>query len=165
MDFLQDPAAFIVNACKYKASAFSQPNFAFHTILQHMNELSAKNPKIDLSSLLSVVSGAEPIRLDVVRSFIEKFYPFGLDPKAFSSGYGQAEHMTITGKGEHFIFKDPYAAFKFVKSPIIPISCIKKKLQPSIAIIGNNLLHFRNSFKRRWAFRIVYGVLPYETGV
>jgi acyl-coenzyme A synthetase/AMP-(fatty) acid ligase len=136
LDFLRDPISFLVYLSKYRVNYYTQPNFAYHLLSQQVAEAATKVPKIDLSSLQSTVSGAEPIRADTVRQFMENYFQFGFDPKAFISGYGQAEHMIAVLRGDHMIYRDPFAANRFVRLPIIPASCTKKKQQPAIAIIG-----------------------------
>ena len=90
-DFIQRPALWLETISKYRGSASSAPNFAYEYCLRPGKVPQATLEHLDLSSLRFLMNAAEPVRGHVCRAFLEKFEPYGLDPKAFFSAYGLAE--------------------------------------------------------------------------
>lgn len=74
---------------KEKGTLTCLPNFAYNVLAEkiHDDELN----QISLESLRAVVNGAEPIRHDSHKKFVEKFKNYGFNPLALSCLYGMAE--------------------------------------------------------------------------
>lgn len=74
---------------KEKGTLTCLPNFAYNVLAEkiHDDELN----EISLESLRAVINGAEPIRHDSHKKFIEKFKNYGFSPLALSCLYGMAE--------------------------------------------------------------------------
>jgi fatty acid CoA ligase FadD32 len=66
------------------------PNFAFeHAALRGVPKEG--DPPLDLSSVLAILNGAEPISQSSMNRFIEAFAPYGLSPNVIKPSYGLAE--------------------------------------------------------------------------
>ncbi|MGB3695959.1 MAG: long-chain-fatty-acid--AMP ligase FadD32 [Gordonia sp. (in: high G+C Gram-positive bacteria)] len=65
------------------------PNFAYeHAALRG---LPAEGEKLDLSNVIGLINGSEPVTVSSMRKFNEAFAPYGLSPKAIKPCYGMAE--------------------------------------------------------------------------
>ena len=86
--FLAKPRQWLQIISDCGATMTTAPNFAYQSCLERIGpELSG----LDLSSVRSLMTGAEIIRADTCNAFQEKFAPFGLQPGAFVPCYGLAE--------------------------------------------------------------------------
>ncbi|HUF23358.1 MAG TPA: AMP-binding protein, partial [Vicinamibacterales bacterium] len=92
MDFIQRPALWLETITKYRGTASSAPNFAYEYCLRPDKLPEAALEQVDLSSLRFLMTAAEPVRAHVYRAFIEKFTPYGLNPRSVFSAYGLAEY-------------------------------------------------------------------------
>ena len=72
---------------KYKVTHTGGPNFFFNHCVDKIKE----NSDWDLSSLRAVYVSAEPVRLETLEKFAEKFQPSGFIKSMFTPGYGLAE--------------------------------------------------------------------------
>jgi 8-amino-7-oxononanoate synthase len=91
--FLQYPAAWLTLAAAERATSLVAPNFAY--------DLAARtvHPRLDLSSLDSVWTGAETIRPETIDRFEQAFRPRGFHPAAWIPCYGLAEcTLLATGR-------------------------------------------------------------------
>jgi len=89
ISFLKKPIRWFEVINKYKATITAAPNFAYELCINKVQIDS--NTQLDLSSLNLVLSGAEPIRSNVIKVFSEKFINIGLIPQAILPSYGLAE--------------------------------------------------------------------------
>ncbi|MFL6608516.1 MAG: amino acid adenylation domain-containing protein, partial [Pseudomonas sp.] len=94
------PAAFVMRPFRwlklisdYRARITGGPNFAFQLCIQRITE-EQKN-SLDLSSLEIAVNGAERIRPETLKSFVETFSGCGLKPHAMVPAYGMAESVLL----------------------------------------------------------------------
>jgi fatty-acyl-CoA synthase len=83
------PVLLLEAITKEKATMTCLPNFAYNVLSEkiHDDELC----DIHLESMRKIVNGAEPVRHDSHKKFIEKFSGYGLNPLALSCLYGMAE--------------------------------------------------------------------------
>ncbi|HEU0190385.1 MAG TPA: long-chain-fatty-acid--AMP ligase FadD32 [Mycobacterium sp.] len=66
------------------------PNFAFeHAALRGLPKEG--EPELDLSNVMAILNGSEPVSPASVRKFNEAFGPYGLSPDAIKPSYGLAE--------------------------------------------------------------------------
>ncbi|GMH32960.1 hypothetical protein BSKO_00794 [Bryopsis sp. KO-2023] len=94
--FLKDPLSWLIVLSKYKVHNTGAPNFALARCIREWNKLPPeKRPQLDLSNLLSLNIGAEPIQERVLRQFASTFACVGLHPKALNPSYGLAEHVVF----------------------------------------------------------------------
>jgi acyl-CoA synthetase (AMP-forming)/AMP-acid ligase II len=65
------------------------PNFAYELCVRRIEDRDLEG--VDLSSWRIAFNGAEPVSPDTITRFIERFAPYGLDPRAVTPVYGLAE--------------------------------------------------------------------------
>jgi fatty acid CoA ligase FadD32 len=66
------------------------PNFAFeHAAARGLPKEG--DPELDLSNVLAILNGAEPVSQASMRKFTEAFAPYGLSPNVIKPSYGLAE--------------------------------------------------------------------------
>jgi fatty acid CoA ligase FadD32 len=66
------------------------PNFAFeHAAARGLPKEG--DPELDLSNVLAILNGAEPVSQSSMRKFHEAFAPYGLSPTVIKPSYGLAE--------------------------------------------------------------------------
>ena len=100
LDFLRRPAVWLEAVTAFRATITTAPNFAFDYCLCEDKVPADALAQFDLSSLKQVVNAAEPVRAQSVSAFLERYAPSGLDPSAFTSAFGLAEHtLCVTGGG------------------------------------------------------------------
>ncbi|OQR94824.1 fatty-acid-CoA ligase [Achlya hypogyna] len=103
--FIKDPALWMRTVSKYKGTHVCAPNFGY--ALAARKTTKAAVAKLDLRSLKQCICAAEPIRVESLEAFTEKFLPAGFDPKTFNCGYGLAEvTLVVTGQDPH-VRQDP----------------------------------------------------------
>ncbi|MBS0156099.1 MAG: SDR family NAD(P)-dependent oxidoreductase, partial [Nitrospira sp.] len=94
------PAAFVFRPYRwlkalsdYRARITGAPNFAYDLCVNKITEVQKQS--LDLSALKYALNGAEPIRPDTLRRFVEAFAPCGLRPEALTPVYGLAESTLL----------------------------------------------------------------------
>ncbi|OQR97825.1 fatty-acid-CoA ligase, partial [Thraustotheca clavata] len=98
--FIKDPSLWMRTASKYKGTHVCAPNFGY--ALAARKTTKAQVAKLDLSHLKQCICAAEPIRVESLEAFTEKFLPAGFNPKTFNCGYGLAEvTLVVTGQDPH----------------------------------------------------------------
>ncbi|HZA11006.1 long-chain-fatty-acid--AMP ligase FadD32 [Mycobacterium sp.] len=79
------------------------PNFAFeHAATRGLPKEG--DPPLDLSNVLAILNGAEPVSKASMKKFTDAFAPYGLNPNAIKPSYGLAEATLFVST------TDPYAA-------------------------------------------------------
>jgi thioester reductase-like protein len=91
-DFLKRPSAWLRLISDVRATQTPAPNFALEYCLREDKLPDAELAGIDLSSVDSMVIGAEPLRAKTFARFRERFAPYGLRPDAVTGAYGLAEN-------------------------------------------------------------------------
>ncbi|GAA3130872.1 fatty acyl-AMP ligase [Planomonospora alba] len=91
-----DPVAFVMHPVRWlrMLSEFDDvftggPNFAYEYTASRVTE--EEKAALDLSGVVVMLNGAEPLRAGTVRHFSEAFASCGLRPEAHTPGYGLAE--------------------------------------------------------------------------
>lgn len=95
LDFLKRPSSWLRLISEVGATHTPAPNFALEYCLRQDKLPDAELAGIDLSSLDSIVVGAEPLRARTFARFRERFAPYGLRPEALTGAYGMAEATLI----------------------------------------------------------------------
>jgi acyl-CoA synthetase (AMP-forming)/AMP-acid ligase II len=88
-DFLRRPAFWLECVGRHRATISVAPQFAFNLCLRKIKP--ADLPHVDLSRLRVLMNGAEPIHVDGVRAFEERFAAIGLRRGVVTPCYGLAE--------------------------------------------------------------------------
>jgi 7-keto-8-aminopelargonate synthetase-like enzyme/acyl-CoA synthetase (AMP-forming)/AMP-acid ligase II/acyl carrier protein len=98
ISFIKNPSIWMQTVSKYKATHICAPNFGYALVARKMSDAQAS--QLDLSSLKQTICAAEPIRLESLMAFTQKFQTTsGFDPKTFNCGYGLAE-VTLVCTGQ-----------------------------------------------------------------
>lgn len=95
--FLEKPARWLEAITYYRGTMSAAPNFAFDLCIRKIDNDSFTN--LDLSSLQSVINGAEPIKAETINAFYEKFKAVGFRAEVMNPSYGLAEntlHVSTT---------------------------------------------------------------------
>ena len=87
--FVKDPAAWLRRISEFRGTYTVAPNFAFGYSARSVAPETL--PGVQLDSLKTVLNGAEPVDVDAVESFYEKFQPLGLRRGVVRPVYGLAE--------------------------------------------------------------------------
>ncbi|MFS8974799.1 AMP-binding protein [Cupriavidus necator] len=87
--FLARPERWLWAIHKYRGTLSGGPNFAYELCLRKLT--NADLAGLDLSSWRFAFNGAEPVSLQAMRAFMERFAPYGLRPQAAAPVYGLAE--------------------------------------------------------------------------
>ncbi len=87
--FVQHPLRWLLAISRYRATTTGAPNFALDLCVSKFSPQDAEG--LDLSSLLYIMTGAEPVRADSLERFTRTFAPYGLRPDVWRPCYGLAE--------------------------------------------------------------------------
>jgi amino acid adenylation domain-containing protein len=91
--FAQDPLLWLQLVTEHRGTLMPTPNFALDLCVRRIPEEAL--PGLDLSSVDTVVIGAEPIRPATVKAFLDRFSAAGLRAEAICPSYGLAEATLI----------------------------------------------------------------------
>jgi thioester reductase-like protein len=94
-DFLQRPSSWLRLISEVRATHSPAPNFALEYCLREDKLPASELDGVDLSSLESLVIGAEPLRAKSFTRFRERFAPYGLEPHALTGAHGLAENTLV----------------------------------------------------------------------
>lgn len=103
-DFLKRPSSWLRLISEARATQSPAPNFALEYCLRDDKLPASELAGVDLSSLKSMVIGAEPLRAKTFARFRERFAPYGLRPDAVTGAYGLAENtLAVTLQGRQTV--------------------------------------------------------------
>lgn len=95
VDFLARPSAWLRLISDVRATHSPAPNFALDYCLREDKLPTSELTGIDLSSLDSLVAGAEALRAKSFARFRQRFAAYGLRPDALTGAYGLAENTLV----------------------------------------------------------------------
>nr|WP_314533777.1 non-ribosomal peptide synthetase [uncultured Pseudomonas sp.] len=87
--FLGRPLRWLEALSEYGGTISGGPDFAYRLCSERVSESALE--RLDLSRWRVAYSGSEPIRLDTLERFAEKFASCGFTPQSFMASYGLAE--------------------------------------------------------------------------
>jgi acyl-CoA synthetase (AMP-forming)/AMP-acid ligase II len=87
--FLLRPRRWLEAVTQYRATITVAPNFGYAYAVKRVPEKARAG--LDLSSIRIALSGAEPVNIGTIRSFIDAFQSYGFCPDAIRPTYGLAE--------------------------------------------------------------------------
>jgi acyl-CoA synthetase (AMP-forming)/AMP-acid ligase II len=97
--FIKRPIRWLEAISRYRAAVTVAPNFAYDLCVEHSSP--AERAALDLSSLSTAMSGAEPVRETTLTAFADAFAPAGFRPEAFLPVYGLAEAtLLVSGRSD-----------------------------------------------------------------
>lgn len=91
--FAQRPARWIEAINHFRITHTAGPDFGYRSAAAGISQEQLAT--LDLSCLVSAVSGAEPVRMDTMEEFAIKFAPAGFQRRAFCPGWGLAEAACV----------------------------------------------------------------------
>jgi len=91
--FLARPQGWLRAIHRFHGTISAAPNFAFELCLSKIDDADLKG--LDLSSLRFLGNGAEPVSVDTLRRFIDRFATYGFRPDAMAPVYGLAENAVV----------------------------------------------------------------------
>jgi 1-acyl-sn-glycerol-3-phosphate acyltransferase len=89
LSFLVRPESWLWAIHRFHATFSASPNFGFELCLNKIADADLKG--LDLSSLRMVANGAEPVSVQTLRRFIDRFGLYGFPAQAMAPVYGLAE--------------------------------------------------------------------------
>jgi len=93
---LKKPISWLQTISRYRATTSGGPNFAYDLCIRTASPERLQG--LDLSSWTLAFNGAEPIRPETLRRFVEVFGPYGFRPETWYPCYGLAEaSLLVTG--------------------------------------------------------------------
>lgn len=110
--FIENPSRWLKALSKYKAQGISGPDFGYRLCVEHISDSVLQD--LDLSSMEMAISGSEPIRVDTIKRFSEKFSQVGFNSHVLHPSYGMAE-TTLMVSGNR-------------KNPDVQCLCVNKKM-------------------------------------
>lgn len=97
MSFLQSPYRWLKAISDYHACASGGPDFAYELCCNKITEREIAT--LDLSCWTVAFNGAEPVKVNTLRKFTERFAPAGFKQQSFFPCYGMAENTLIVSGG------------------------------------------------------------------
>jgi amino acid adenylation domain-containing protein/non-ribosomal peptide synthase protein (TIGR01720 family) len=95
--FLGRPLRWLEAISEYGGTISGGPDFAYRLCSERVSETALE--RLDLSKWRVAYSGSEPIRLDTLERFAEKFAVCGFTPNNFFASYGLAEATLFVAGG------------------------------------------------------------------
>ena len=89
LSFLVRPESWLWAMHRFRATFSASPNFGFELCLNKIADADLEG--LDLSSLRMVANGAEPVSVQTLRRFIDRFGHYGFPAQAMAPVYGLAE--------------------------------------------------------------------------
>ncbi|MFF8729214.1 AMP-binding protein [Streptomyces sp. NPDC015171] len=89
LHFLQKPYRWLRAISVHRGTISPSPNFGYELCLRKIDD--AQRASLDLGSWRAAVNGAEPVRVETVERFAQRFAPAGFAPAAMRPSYGLAE--------------------------------------------------------------------------
>ncbi len=89
LSFLVRPASWLWAIHHFRATLSASPNFGFELCLNKVPDTDIEG--LDLSSLRMVADGAEPVSVQTLRRFVDRFGRYGFPATALAPVYGLAE--------------------------------------------------------------------------
>lgn len=114
--FSKRPMAWLEAISTYRGTVSFAPSFAYELCLRRVKP--SQIDTLDLSTWRVAGCGAEPIRLDTLRAFADRFARAGFRPSSFVASYGLAEHSLAVAIGRGGIDEDIVDADRLVHHSI-----------------------------------------------
>lgn len=125
------------------------PNFAYeHAAIRG---LPRDDEELDLSNVIGLINGSEPVTVSSMRKFNEAFEPYGLSPKAIKPCYGMAEATLFVSATQRdnaalisYVDREKLNAGEFVPVPegsdgaIAQVSCGQVALSQWACIVDSD---------------------------
>src|SRR3569832_1813316 len=94
--FLQHPLRWLEAVTRFQITHTGGPNFAYDLCVRRVN--AEQRARLDLRSWRVAYNGAEPVRFETLRRYVDRFRESGFRREAFYPAYGLAEAtLKVTG--------------------------------------------------------------------
>jgi acyl-CoA synthetase (AMP-forming)/AMP-acid ligase II/alkylation response protein AidB-like acyl-CoA dehydrogenase/acyl carrier protein len=118
--FVQHPHLWLRAISDHRATVTGAPDFAYRVCCRRVTDEQLAT--LDLSSLGTTFSGAEPVRASTLTEFAHRFGPAGFDPESFAPCYGLAEGtLLVTGRARQAPLHTVYADLALLQSQQLAI--------------------------------------------
>ncbi|MGC9540400.1 fatty acyl-AMP ligase [Streptomyces sp. UG1] len=100
VSYIAHPLLWLRMISRYRAFYTFAPNFGYDWLLRSLGtgRLTELDPELDLDCLRYAISGAEPVRADVLTAVARRLAPIGFRPDIWAPCYGLAEAtLMVTG--------------------------------------------------------------------
>ena len=92
LDFIRSPLSWVMGMSQFGATMSAAPNFAWDLVVRRYTALPvSQRPKLRLSQMEFLISGAERIHHDSLVDFLAAFGPSGFKESTIATCYGMAE--------------------------------------------------------------------------
>jgi acyl-CoA synthetase (AMP-forming)/AMP-acid ligase II len=98
LSIMQQPVRWLRAISRYRGTHSGGPNFTYDLCVRKIS--NEQLTELDLSTWITAVNAAEPIRREILVRFAEKFTPCGFRWRSFFPAYGLAE-STLVVSGRH----------------------------------------------------------------
>ncbi|QBE63372.1 non-ribosomal peptide synthetase/type I polyketide synthase [Pseudoduganella lutea] len=113
--FVQQPSRWVRAISRYRITHTMGPNFAFDLAMKSVT--ASELAELDLSCWQGALNGAEPVRMETMRAFTERFAAAGFRAGVFNPSWGLAEascivtgsHLKVAGQEPNGLFVDARA--------------------------------------------------------
>ncbi|MEO6826047.1 MAG: fatty acyl-AMP ligase [Microbacteriaceae bacterium] len=96
VQFQRRPIFWLQLISRHRGTMSAAANFAFALCTQFATDEQIS--ELDLSSLDVIVNGAEPVRTETMRAFLDRFSSAGIRESMMAPGFGATETMLVTMK-------------------------------------------------------------------
>ncbi|MEV6672012.1 fatty acyl-AMP ligase [Streptomyces sp. NPDC051162] len=100
VSFVAHPLLWLQMISRYRAFYTFAPNFGYDWLLRSLKDghLADLDPDLNLECLRFALSGAEPVRADILNAVARRLAPIGFRPDIWAPSYGLAEAtLMVTG--------------------------------------------------------------------
>jgi acyl-CoA synthetase (AMP-forming)/AMP-acid ligase II len=99
LEFVRNPALWLKTISRYRATVSGAPNFAYDLCCDSLRQADCAG--LDLDCWRIAIVGAEPIRAQTLRRFLDMSAACGFREEAFFTSYGLAESTLAVTGGPH----------------------------------------------------------------
>jgi acyl-CoA synthetase (AMP-forming)/AMP-acid ligase II len=128
-EWVRAPYKLLQAVSQYKGTLTWLPNFAYNFCAQKIRDRDLTG--VDLSTWRAVINCSEPIHASSHQQFIERFTPYGFNPRSIATSYAMAENVFAVTQGGigATVATDPIDRRKFVTEQVAePASPIDQAL-------------------------------------
>lgn len=122
--FLARPEIWLRAISRFRAMVSPAPSFAFSLTAARVKDEDLRG--VDLSSWKHALNGAEPVSLETLRRFTDRFAPYGFDPASMQPVYGLSEaSLAVTfspRRAEPVLAEEAGRSFASVGVPVPGVS-------------------------------------------
>jgi fatty-acyl-CoA synthase len=131
--FLKRPTAWLEAISRYRGTISFAPDFAYELCVRRVKD--SQIASLDLSSWRIAGCGAEPIRYQTLRAFVDRFGRAGFNVTSFTPSYGLAEHTLAVSLAPNRLNVDIVDSGRLVRESRA-VSVAGAPAEPTVCIVG-----------------------------